>query len=190
MRLHLMRFGLVAVVAMAALSMSSRLAAQVPASDDSGAASSPEGPAGAAGTTGTASEKLKLDPNGRSDTPNFFLHIQLRPSTDKTYGFTKENPISTGISTEPPRQGATMMRLMLNSLRGPAGEAIEYERDPLIRIPRHRQAQDRWPGGVYDRLLRHLQRPRSLHPGRTHAKTGEQMSPPRIAFVVPIRRQQ
>jgi len=128
MRLHLMRFGLVAVVAMAALSMSSRLAAQVPASDDSGAASSPEGPAGAAGTTGTASEKLKLDPNGRSDTPNFFLHIQLRPSTDKTYGFTKENPISTGISTEPPRQGATMMRLMLNSLRGPAGEAIEYER--------------------------------------------------------------
>ena len=60
-------------------------------------------------------------PNGRSDSVLPYLRQTLPNSTDPKYGYTRESPIRTG-----PRSPAYL--LVLNALRGPGGEALEYER--------------------------------------------------------------
>jgi hypothetical protein len=62
-------------------------------------------------------------PNGRSDSSEPFLtQSRLATSSDASYGYTKENPIRTGSIAS--RQHI----LLLNSLRGPKGEPVAYER--------------------------------------------------------------
>jgi hypothetical protein len=62
-------------------------------------------------------------PYGRSDGPGPYMRLmKLRASTDPKYGTTPENPICTG----PVRDLGHI--LFLNSLRGPKGEPLEYER--------------------------------------------------------------
>ena len=45
-------------------------------------------------------------------------------ATDKTYGYTKENPIMVGGGSEGPRN----QRRFLNALAGPNGEPVSYQR--------------------------------------------------------------
>ena len=63
-------------------------------------------------------------PNGRSDSSAPFNRAILPISVDSRYGYTKENPILVG----PISRGSGRDSLFLNSLRGPNGEPVEYER--------------------------------------------------------------
>lgn len=47
-------------------------------------------------------------------------------ATDKTYGYTQENPIMVGGAMQ--RQGPINQRRFLNALAGPNGESISFER--------------------------------------------------------------
>ena len=62
-------------------------------------------------------------PNGRSDSVEPFIQEIMVSSTDSQYGYTREKPIKTG-----PRSSAKIHIRYLNSLRGPSGEPVEYER--------------------------------------------------------------
>lgn len=62
-------------------------------------------------------------PNGRSDSAAPYLRIRKLPiATDPGYGYSAAKPIKTG-----PRD-ARLHLLYLNSLRGPKGEPVSYER--------------------------------------------------------------
>jgi hypothetical protein len=62
-------------------------------------------------------------PYGRSDSDEAYVYIPLPVAKSPDYGFTKENPVKVG----PRNDGLPHIRY-LNSLRGPNGEVIEYER--------------------------------------------------------------
>ena len=62
-------------------------------------------------------------PNGRSDTQAPYFRTPLLTSQDPDYGFTKEKPIKVG-----PRLRTGVHILLLNALRGPQGQPLEYER--------------------------------------------------------------
>jgi hypothetical protein len=64
-------------------------------------------------------------PNGKSEGPGPFLPLS-RLAQDKSYGFSPGNPIKVGGAKS--RVGSLRQRIYLNSLRGPNGEPIEYER--------------------------------------------------------------
>lgn len=53
-------------------------------------------------------------------------YLLTESSTDKTYGFTKENPVKTGGNKE--QSGPTNQRRFLNALLGPNGETTNYFR--------------------------------------------------------------
>ncbi|MBX2922242.1 MAG: hypothetical protein KF746_08635 [Chitinophagaceae bacterium] len=53
-------------------------------------------------------------------------YLLTETSTDKTYGYTKENPVKTGGNRE--RIGPVSERRFLNALLGPNGEPIAYFR--------------------------------------------------------------
>jgi hypothetical protein len=72
---------------------------------------------------GLTTQDGKGVPNGRSDSEMPFIQASMPLSTDSHYGYTVENPIKVG-----PRTAARVHILYLNSLRGPNGEPIEYER--------------------------------------------------------------
>ncbi len=61
-------------------------------------------------------------PFGSSDTGPFLELSELAPSAK--YGYTQGSPILLGGTEGGPRQS----RLYLNSLRGPKGQVISYER--------------------------------------------------------------
>lgn len=62
-------------------------------------------------------------PNGRSDsTEPYFRTLKLPVATDPGYGYSAAKPIKTG-----PRD-KSFHHLYLNSLRGPKGEPVTYER--------------------------------------------------------------
>lgn len=62
-------------------------------------------------------------PNGRSDsTAPYFRIIKLPVSTDPSYGYSAAKPIKTGPRDE------SFHHLYLNSMRGPKGEPVTYER--------------------------------------------------------------
>ena len=63
-------------------------------------------------------------PSGRSgDTPNMVIK---KISVDKSYGYKDDNPIKVGGAEK--REGSANAQRYLNSLYGPNGEIIEYER--------------------------------------------------------------
>jgi hypothetical protein len=63
-------------------------------------------------------------PNGRSDSTAPYLRIiKLQTATDPGYGYTAAKPIKTGS-----RADTRLHLLYLNSLRGPKGEPVSYER--------------------------------------------------------------
>jgi hypothetical protein len=62
-------------------------------------------------------------PNGRSDAARPFIRASMEVSTDRSYGYSKDNPIKVG-----PRSPSLLHIQYLNSLRGPGGEPVEYER--------------------------------------------------------------
>ncbi|MGN6491572.1 MAG: hypothetical protein ACTHLE_06205 [Agriterribacter sp.] len=53
-------------------------------------------------------------------------YLLTEPATDKSYGYTKENPVKTGGSKE--HSGPMNERRFLNALLGPNGESIGYFR--------------------------------------------------------------
>lgn len=62
-------------------------------------------------------------PNGRSDSTAPYLRvIKLQTATDPGYGYSAANAIRTGP------YGTRLHLMYLNSLRGPKGEPITYER--------------------------------------------------------------
>ncbi|AYQ26818.1 MULTISPECIES: hypothetical protein [unclassified Polaromonas] len=62
-------------------------------------------------------------PNGRSDSTAPYLRvIKLQTATDPGYGYSAANPIRTGPYDN------RLHLLYLNSLRGPKGEPVTYER--------------------------------------------------------------
>lgn len=73
--------------------------------------------------SGETTQPSKRYPNGRSDSgAPFFRAVRLPISSDANYGKSQDSPIKTG----PRRLNAHI--LFLNSLRGPNGEPVEYER--------------------------------------------------------------
>jgi hypothetical protein len=62
-------------------------------------------------------------PYGRSDSSEAYLRAELPIANNPEYGFIEQNPIQVG-----PRTGDLQHIRYLNSLRGPNGEPIEYER--------------------------------------------------------------
>jgi len=64
-------------------------------------------------------------PNGRSDSTDRFLPLD-EVSSDSTYGYRQSNPVKVGTGNL--ATGSRSEQLFLNGLRGPNGEAIEYER--------------------------------------------------------------
>lgn len=67
--------------------------------------------------------KGKGIPNGRSDSTAPFLRgVNFQPANDPEYGYSQEKPIRIG------KLPARSHIFYLNTLRGPNGEAIEYER--------------------------------------------------------------
>jgi hypothetical protein len=62
-------------------------------------------------------------PFGRSDSPDPFVPLR-ETSTDPSYGYGADNPVKVGGLRNGPRHEKDF----LNALRGPNGEAIEYER--------------------------------------------------------------
>ena len=71
----------------------------------------------------SATQGGKGVPNGRSDSSQPFIRAAMEVATDRTYGYSKENPVRVG-----PRSPSALHIRYLNSLRGPGGEPIEYER--------------------------------------------------------------
>ncbi|MEZ5460525.1 hypothetical protein [Dokdonella sp.] len=62
-------------------------------------------------------------PNGRSDSDEPYLRLQMPVATAPDFGLTEHNPVKVGPFDE------TMPHLLyLNSLRGPNGEPLDYER--------------------------------------------------------------
>lgn len=61
-------------------------------------------------------------PNGRSDSGAYLKTFRLRAAADPDYGYAEDKPIRTG----PIEAGGHI--LFLNSLRGPQGEPVIYER--------------------------------------------------------------
>lgn len=62
-------------------------------------------------------------PNGRTDSPLPYLRgIKLATASDPAYGYAVDKPIYTGPYAQ------RLHLYYLNSLRGPRGEVIEYER--------------------------------------------------------------
>jgi len=62
-------------------------------------------------------------PNGRTDSAAPYLRMTtLEPASDPEYGYSPEKPIKTGPVA------LRFHLLYLNSLRGPKGEIVEYER--------------------------------------------------------------
>ncbi|NUU01996.1 hypothetical protein [Herbaspirillum robiniae] len=62
-------------------------------------------------------------PNGRSDNSDRYLHSALKSAEDPGYGYSQSNPVKVG-----PRTQGRLHIVYLNSLRGPKGEPLEYER--------------------------------------------------------------
>ena len=62
-------------------------------------------------------------PSGRSDSGEDYIHAHLAKADDANYGFSEHIPIKVG-----PRHKDLPHILYLNSLRGPNGEPIEWER--------------------------------------------------------------
>jgi len=82
--------------------------------------------------TPTQSQSADKDP-GVGDTRTYTVeslddntYLLTEATTDKTYGYTKENPIKTGGSKE--KSGPMNERRFLNALLGPGGESIGYFR--------------------------------------------------------------
>jgi hypothetical protein len=62
-------------------------------------------------------------PNGRTDSALPYLRaVKLEVASDPEYGYSPERPIKTGPAA------SRLHLLYLNSLRGPKGEVVEYER--------------------------------------------------------------
>lgn len=81
---------------------------------------SPPEPVAPAAASASTSKRL---PAGRSDSDGpYFKQVRLQAATDDDYGRTPAKPITTG-----PRERSAHV-MLLNSLRGPAGQPIEYER--------------------------------------------------------------
>lgn len=70
----------------------------------------------------TTTQGNKGFPFGSSDAVDFLRIAAVSPDPD--YGFSEESPILLGGTESGPRQS----RLYLNSLRGPEGQVIVYER--------------------------------------------------------------
>ncbi len=63
-------------------------------------------------------------PSGRSDSSEDFIHPRLEKAKDANYGLSEHSPVKVG-----PRHGGLPPHILyLNSLRGPNGEPIEWER--------------------------------------------------------------
>src|SRR5689334_13916853 len=62
-------------------------------------------------------------PSGRSDSREDYIHTRLEKAKDANYGLNEHNPVKVG-----PRHSDLPHILYLNSLRGPNGEPIEWER--------------------------------------------------------------
>lgn len=73
-----------------------------------------------------ATRTASVHPPARPELLNEHTFKIPHTSTDKTYGFTPDNPIRVGGATQ--QEGPLNERRFLNALAGPNGEAIRYVR--------------------------------------------------------------